>query len=362
VDVRLRTDSPALRAFFLHAYRWFPPAEGLRGLDLTALLDPRVEGGPSASAGPRRVSLAGSASPVNRAFLVLLDALMQDVDGSVILHGAAAARGDAGLILAGPALAGKTTLVLELLRLGFDFLSDDAAPLDRATGLILPFPRAVGMRKGVGGRNGRAPAVPDGALLDLPHKWLVDPEALGARLPAQPRRPACLFYLDPWPDGAPDVGRTFELATEGPSESVRRDLAAIGIDGLAEIPGRPFRTWRFRTPPDGGCRAAALSDLFRRHRGTILYFEEVRGEARRTGGDPAVRPARASSLLLPLVRDVLNRAEGGRLMAAHAGRLTSLVAELAGLLETTRCYTVRPGSPERTARALAAVAGEGGGA
>lgn len=79
---------------------------------------------------------------------VLADVTIQAVErmeDHVALHAAAAAWGGGGIILPGPPDAGKTTLVAGLTRVGFAYLSDEAALIDPRTGVLHPFPRALAM-------------------------------------------------------------------------------------------------------------------------------------------------------------------------------------------------------------------------
>lgn len=62
------------------------------------------------------------------------------------LHAAAVSKGREALVLAGRSRAGKTTLALELTRLGWRYLSDDTAPIRRESGWIVPFPKALGIK------------------------------------------------------------------------------------------------------------------------------------------------------------------------------------------------------------------------
>jgi hypothetical protein len=55
------------------------------------------------------------------------------------LHGAAVAKGDAALLVLGPAGAGKSTISAALNRHGFAFMSDDACAIDDS-GQVLPGP------------------------------------------------------------------------------------------------------------------------------------------------------------------------------------------------------------------------------
>lgn len=79
---------------------------------------------------------------------VLADMTVQAVErmeAHVALHAAAAAWDRRGIIFPGPPDAGKTTLVAGLTRVGFAYLSDEAALIDPVTRLLHPFPRALAM-------------------------------------------------------------------------------------------------------------------------------------------------------------------------------------------------------------------------
>jgi hypothetical protein len=79
---------------------------------------------------------------------VLADITVQAVERMedfVGLHAAAAAWDRQGVIFPGPPDSGKTTLVAGLTRVGFAYLSDEAALIDPRTGLLHPYPRALAM-------------------------------------------------------------------------------------------------------------------------------------------------------------------------------------------------------------------------
>ena len=68
----------------------------------------------------------------------------------VFVHAGAVAVGRVGLMLPGPALVGKSTLVAALVHAGASYLSDEYAVLDRDGGMI-PYPRRISLRSpGVG--------------------------------------------------------------------------------------------------------------------------------------------------------------------------------------------------------------------
>lgn len=356
VDVRLRTDEPLVSRYFAHAYRWFPPDDRGERLELAALLGPGSPDGPLVRVGERSVSLKGSPSLANHAFLLLLGAIMDAIHDALLVHGAAVSAGGRGIILAGPAFAGKSTLALALMKKGCVFLSDDAAPLHRREGLLMPYPRAVGIRKG-GLRSGE---VPGEGWLELPHRWLVDPRALGARLPAAPCEPAFLFYLDPGGRSATasEEPPVFEIMLAGDPAPVKEDLAAMGAQVLQDIAPRPFPGVAARFT-DGAGAARSLADLQHRHEDRILFLEQRRPAILRRKGPPVAEPTAVSDLLIPMVGDLLNRGRRGRLMEDLKGRVGPLMVELGALLGRTRTFRITSGEPAELAEAIMKIVEDG---
>ncbi|MDQ3983050.1 MAG: hypothetical protein M3271_10270 [Actinomycetota bacterium] len=62
------------------------------------------------------------------------------------LHASVAERDGMVLVLSGPPEAGKTTLLLELLGRGWNYVSDDLAPIRRADGDAVAFPKSLQVR------------------------------------------------------------------------------------------------------------------------------------------------------------------------------------------------------------------------
>jgi hypothetical protein len=66
-------------------------------------------------------------------------------DGYLLIHaGAVVAPDGDGILILGESGSGKTTLVAALVQEGFSYLSDEAAAIELATGLVHPWPRPLG--------------------------------------------------------------------------------------------------------------------------------------------------------------------------------------------------------------------------
>jgi hypothetical protein len=73
------------------------------------------------------------------------------VDGAgpmVVLHAAGVVLNGAGVIISGPSGSGKTTLTAALVRAGFRYLTDEALAIDPTTHRLLPFPKALAIKRG----------------------------------------------------------------------------------------------------------------------------------------------------------------------------------------------------------------------
>jgi hypothetical protein len=66
----------------------------------------------------------------------------------LLFHAGAVALDGCGVLLAAASGSGKSTLVAGLLGDGFQYLSDDIAPVDPATLHLVPFAKCVGLKRG----------------------------------------------------------------------------------------------------------------------------------------------------------------------------------------------------------------------
>jgi hypothetical protein len=79
----------------------------------------------------------------------ILEYLHPGVEWLAMVHGAATARGDAGLVFPAASGSGKTTLVAHLAAQdGFTYLADDLVVLAAPSGHIVPWPMPLSIKKG----------------------------------------------------------------------------------------------------------------------------------------------------------------------------------------------------------------------
>jgi len=92
--------------------------------------------------------MADADSAASYAHLLAFNFLAARLKSHFLLHGAVVSRNGDALAIVGPSGSGKTALMLQLLlENGFKYLSDDQLVVNRATHLIDPYPRSVGIRQ-----------------------------------------------------------------------------------------------------------------------------------------------------------------------------------------------------------------------
>jgi hypothetical protein len=85
--------------------------------------------------------------PLTFAGASLLRTVSLLLDEHYLFHAGAVSQHGQGILLPADPGMGKTTLVLKMVMLGCEFLSDDIACLSSPRGLLLPFPRRVNVRE-----------------------------------------------------------------------------------------------------------------------------------------------------------------------------------------------------------------------
>jgi len=153
LEANIKSDSGNFISLFTQMYRRFqvdaplPPAQ--TSAEFILLTKPDNQWGKPV------IILDGEVLPLGDqrllegyAYESILSAIVTRVRSHLLIHAGVVSCNGQGVILVADARHGKTTLVLELIRRGFQFLSDEMAALGRADRLVHPFPRSLRIRTG----------------------------------------------------------------------------------------------------------------------------------------------------------------------------------------------------------------------
>ncbi|MBC7237824.1 MAG: hypothetical protein H5T69_18430 [Chloroflexi bacterium] len=289
-----------------------------------------------------------------------LEAVFARSPGYLFLHGAAVNLAGKGILLAGPAHHGKTTLALELARRGFGFLGDDIAALCREDRHLYPFPKSVRLwPDDLPGHIRRE----DPALLFWAGKYVLDVERLcpGCVASTTPLSHVVLLAdpLDPPGVDENGLGESLDIVLDHADDQV---LAGLGqLAGVRVV--RTFSYWgrfgvrlRLADRPktvaeiETLCRernvrllgSAARFDLFPGFEGPAslrplahtlaarALFRQLRGHFTFGNNSPGPRPP-ALRILLDLARAIGD----ARCFELRLGPLSEMADLICGLVQGT---------------------------
>jgi hypothetical protein len=266
--------------------------------------------------------------------------------GHLVLHAAALERRGQALLLAGPTHAGKTTLALGLLDRGFRLLSDDFSPIERESGRIEPFLKALGIRPGPGRHLARLP----GSVESAPPREPLQAQRLAPQAVAErPAAPAAVLLFDGG-ERPPGVEQPYRYVVTLAGDA--QPLARLA----AEIPGVRVESAEegdLVVAIDPRARGARrFEELVDRAGAHVLEYGSLPRRAASRSSRAHIVPIRPATALLLLVRDLQNRRPGGALLASLGDDPAALTFAVARALSGVSFGWLVPGPVPDTVDAI----------
>jgi hypothetical protein len=344
LEATIRSDSETYTNLFAQMYRRLQVAEPSpkirEAVEFIVLTKPDNRWGRPV------MILDGDVLPINVPGLLegfvyesILNTIIARVRSHFLIHAGVVSHSGQGIVLAADSSHGKTTLILELVRRAFKFLSDEMAALGRFDRLVHPFPRSLRIRPGtleLAGYPDAASGAPvwlDKLLLDIEE---IQPGSMGTAVPIS----QVVILSDP-------------TEVEELSDSPEQELGVL-VDHLSD----PFLTAtrqiegvsEVHTDTD---RGYPLLKLWAVHRTSVLFQIEalcrehavvILDVIKRTTGAPTFEtPARLEPIpRSQAVMALLRRFQGGHksalLQDEFGGSSTRLFMELADIIDQANCY------------------------
>lgn len=332
LGISLESDSERLRKIFDRDYRRFrrPRKEGDEHLSVS--YDSRSSSPTLAICG-QTIAIAGHPDPESYAYQKVLKEILNRLDGFTLLHAGVVGREGSVLIVSGPPRAGKSTIVLELVKRGFCFYSDDFCPVHEETGLIHPFPRSPWIKPESTDRS-TALGTPDMRSGKAP----IDLDASGVSVANTPGKAACLICLDHGQEAPATC--TLRIALKDVYDRVVLDeFHKIGGVDVA----KDGSDWKIVYPTGKGL-TTGIQQLLEKHEDRIWNAyrdDDIHPDFDR---EPALAPMSFDAAAFRVLRDLKQDLPVQRPDKSPG----MFFFELNKLLRGTACYNLRVGRLEST--------------
>jgi hypothetical protein len=288
----------------------------------------------------------------------ILNEIISRVRSHFLVHAGVVAWQDRGLVLSGDAGHGKTTLVLELVRRGFKFLSDDMAALGRRDRQVHPFPRSLRIRPdtlarvGYGQAADRASTWMGKLLLDIEEiqTGCTSPSVTASHVvilqdPAHQRQPA----------GTSGADRELTIWLDRTDQDLLDSIWQIR--GVEQVHFTPADQFPAITVMAGRPMAAlfAIEELCRRRRVLLLNAVTSSQSKPRFDGPARLRPLTRSQGALELLRRFQGGLGAALLQEEFGGSGARFFWEMMGQVAQTTCHSLTVGPLQKMADLICAL-------
>lgn len=264
----------------------------------------------------------------------ILNAALAQSRTHFLIHGAALSVDGAGIIVAGHAGCGKTTLALELVRRGFRFLSDDIAAIGRADHRLYPFPKSLGLWPGTRQLIPEAGRLPQGTM----GRQLVDIEAIYPHRLGEPCPPQHLVVLTSPRRETEQVEGALYVTMDRVSEPLLAELSTIpGISDVAVIGGQRLPVIKLSLPKRAFIEPA-VDDICTRHQTLIFDVAKEGSHPPDFGALPHLELLPKVEAVLELLRRLRGGARSAILKHEFQGSTTRLYLALSEVVAKMTCY------------------------
>ncbi|HEX9756202.1 MAG TPA: hypothetical protein VGB26_00205 [Nitrospiria bacterium] len=297
------------------------------------------------------ISLKSNPFPMADSFI--FNDVVKKVRNYYLIHALSLSFQGKGVIFSGPTGSGKTTLGLELIQRGFQFLSDELAALSRSSHLLFPFPRALCIRKKTIDLFERS----NGFYFSPTHpigdqRWMIDNEDFSKGSTGKPCKPNLIFLLSTQSFSGKGLDNEIPITLElkRKDDQLLSELSELsGVKYLSASLKDGFYYPRFRVRKSRIVQKEFIR-ICEKYQESVLYRIKAVNQTPNPNADPKLIPISKTVAALELFGNLQNVSfDGLSDFSSPLGTPPQILAGLSAIVAKTQCYRLVVGDLKKTA-------------
>lgn len=272
----------------------------------------------------------------NQVHMMVFNTIANQVTEYFLIHAAALSRKNQGIIIVGPSGSGKTSLALKLAHEGYDFLSDEFAPVHSQEHKLYPFPRSLGLRRGTLELFPHLKNQPLLHNMDIAQdeNWFMDAACLSPRNKPCPLK--AIYFLDS-AQGKKDFQVNMGLYKENPEFAATMNaIPGVNLMGLEETDNYPVYRFRIRRGTRSWINFFEACQPFKEF---LFYREEVREKEIDFSRKRKFVPLDKSVAAFELLKHLRNRTQLN-FLRRELSSMSQLLIKMGRIVEGVECWQV----------------------
>jgi hypothetical protein len=347
IRIRGNTPFPIERFSFIYDPFRLPDQHGEASLIISYSLGDDARGRNAIVIVGEKVFRVRDKEVIDTFFPLLAYMIFANIRSHYMIHAGCVSRNGQAIIISGDSGMGKTTLTSHLISRGMGFLSDELAPIHRATGTVDPFPLRLGIRPGPAHELVRdLPGIP--VTFDNDPKKLVDARVIGAPPVDKPVPLHAVVFLSQRASAEVSTPRKFKGAIQlnfmAITEDFKRDLLErTGATLLSETASGSRLVSLVLNVADPSGFLTVLNETVARHGIPLAGIDVENLDPRDFTTEPQLVKLPAVAGVIELIKKMPSHNKAGLIRTEFGGKMPLLIREVSTLADHVAFYKLKPG-------------------
>ena len=294
------------------------------------------------------INLPSKKNLIEQAEQVIIQSIIEIVEHHFLIHAGVVAKNNECVILIGPSLCGKSTLVHELVRRNYKFLSDECCAVRFKDFLIEPFPRNINIRD----NSPALKSIPNKFKnIKLGNKYIINPNTIYPHCLGSAGTAKYLIKINSLCDKASSAEKNniinvmfFRQVSEFVEEICNEKRIILKETTLNDN----LVCYRFLVPEKDGL-IKHFQDVCKKYKNVIYQVVVDSNNCFNFSTSPIIKPLSRADAAFEIIRNLVNRTLHSRLFDQYNDKMSNLLFTISKFVSTIDCFELTPGNLDKTA-------------